>query len=390
MKRLFLFVLIVLLALLPVTLFAQTEREPAYTILLTPITAASTLEEDSDPIYQSLISELSWQGQLNSLFRLVETRGRLESPPSMTNFPTADQELNPRYVVTAALSIDGPDRVLALNLYNTENFELIGNQELGYQVLDEALGMMAFFCWSLSSTLPPDDRPTEPEVIYVNPEDDITWKNKWLYLGLQGGVSFRLYTSEPSSDIGITTAATTFNAAIRLEFQFAHFIAKNNYFSFSLESGVDISQENLNWRDYKPTGDKIEPLDISDASNSGLSLAFPGLLKFNFKPGNFSSSLFGGVYYILPLDNSVYTSPLGIISGLSAGVRLGPGVFHVDFHYSLDLGSKEFDYDATKNDTNPLDVHIDYKRQMFTLVVGYKFGFINRPDKRKAQSAQAE
>jgi hypothetical protein len=176
-----------------------------------------------------------------------------------------------------------------------------------------------------------------------------------------------------------------------LEFQFAHFIVNNNYFSFSLESGTDISQENLKWRDYKPTGDKIEPLDISDADNSGLSLSFPGILKFNYKPGIFASSLFGGIYYILPLDSSVYTPPLGIIAGVSAGVKLGPGVLHVDFHYSLDLGSKEFDYDATKND-NPvsLQVHIDYKRQIFTLAVGYKFGFIDRPDRRGAQRIQAE
>jgi hypothetical protein len=347
------------------------------------MTAESALQDDIDSIYPSLLSELSWQGQLNSLFRLVETRGQLGSPPSMSDFPVADQELNPRYVVTSNLYMDGPDRVLTLNLYNTESFELIGNQELAYQAVDEALGMMAFFSWSLSSTLPPDERVIEPEIVYVNPEDDIAWKNKWLYVGLQAGGSFRWYTYTGASEIKVDNVLITFDAGLRLEFQFMHFIVNNNYFSFSLESGADISQEQLKWSDYKETGDQVEPLNISEANGNGFSLLFPAVLKFNYKPGNFATSLFGGAYYILPFDDSEYLPPIGIIGGFSAGVRLGPGMLYMDFHYGHDLGSKGFHYKIKENgQERPDPTYIEYSRQMFTLVVGYKFGFFDRPDRR--------
>jgi hypothetical protein len=382
MKRLFLVILILALVFLPAVLFAQTEREPAYTIIITPITFEPALAGDSVPIYQSLVNELSWQGQVNGLYRLVETAGNIGTPPSLSNLPSRDQELNPRYVVTANLFIDGPDRVLTMNLYNTETFDLTGSQEMGYQNLDEVQGMMAFFCWSLSSTLPPDDRPVDPEIIYVSPEEDISWKNKWLYLGLQGGLSFRLYKSEGASSIYIFTVGTTFDAGLRLEFQFAHFMVKNSYFSFSFETGADIAQEKLEWRDYKPTDDEIEPLDIRGEGSTGLSFSFPGLLRFNYKPGIFATSFYGGPYFILPLDDSVYSPPLGILAGLSAGVKLGPGSLYVDFRYGFDLGTKEFRYDTEVN-SQPVTRDVIYRRQMFTLVAGYKFGFLNRPDWRK-------
>jgi hypothetical protein len=375
---------------LPVIIFAQTEREPAYNIIITPITYDDpSLEEDSVVIYPSIISELGWQGQVNSLYKLIETTGHLGTPPSLSDLPQAAQDANPRYVVTPNLYIDGPDRVVALSLYETATFTQIGNQELAYRTADEALGMMAFFCWSLSSTLPADDRVIDPEIIYVSPEEDITWKNKWLYVGLQGGISFRLYKSDAASDANIFTAGTTFDAGLRLEFQFVHFMVKNNYFSFSLESGTDISQEKLDWRDYKPQPDKVIPLDISGEGSTGLSLTFPGLLKFNYKPGNFATSVYGGAYYILPLDDSKYTLPVGIAAGFGAGVKLGPGALYMDFHYGYDLGSKEFHYVANA-DTTPLSRDIIYRRQMFSLVVGYKFGFFDRPDRRKVQNEQAE
>jgi hypothetical protein len=372
-------------------LFAQTEREPAYNIIVTPTTFEPAFEEESPAIYQSMISELGWQGQVNSLYRLVETTGQLGTPPSLSNLPQEAQAANPRYVVTSNLYIDGPDRVFALNLYNTTTFETVGSQELGYKTLDEVLAMMAYFCWSLSSNLPPDDRPIDPEIIYVSPEEDIAWKNKWLYLGLQGGISFRLYKSEAGSDTSIFTVGTTFDAGLRLELQFAHFIVKNNYFSFSFESGMDISQEKLDWRDYTPTSDQVLPLTISGEGSTGLSLTFPGLLKFNYKPGIFATSLYGGAYFILPLDESKYSPPIGIAAGFNAGVKLGPGALYIDFHYGYDLAAKELHYDAEiAGGTVPLTRDVIYRRQMFTLVAGYKFGFFDRPDRRKARNDEQQ
>jgi hypothetical protein len=391
MKRFFLIMFITALVFLPVMAFAQTGREPAYNIVITPITYEPALEEDSSSLYQSMISELSWQGQLNSLYRLIETSGHLGTPPSLSNLPQTAQDANPRYVVVPRVFVDGPERVVGLALYDTATFSEIGNQELGYRTIDEALGMMPFFCWSLSSTLPADDRPVDPEIIYVSPEEDITWKNKWLYVGLQGGISFRLYKSEPGSFSNIFTAGTTFDAGLRLEAQFVHFMVKRNYFSFSLESGVDISQEKLDWQDYAVTENQVTPLDVSGEGSTGLSLSFPALVKFNYKPGNFATALYGGIYYILPLDESKYNPPLGIAAGFSAGVKLGPGALYVDFHYGYDLGPKEFRYDTEINGgLQQVTRAVIYRRQIFSLVAGYKFGFFDRPDRRKARNEPAE
>jgi hypothetical protein len=400
MKRIFLISLTTALVFLPAVLFAQTVREPAYNIVITPITFEPDLEEDSTSIYESIVNEFGWQGQLNSLYRLIETKGGVGEPPALANLLPDAQAANPRYVLTVNLYTDGPDRVLTMNLYNTPNFDLIGNQEMAYKTLDECLGMTAFFCWSLSSNLPADDRPLEMgekevivrEVVYVTPEEDISWKNKWLYLGLQGGLSFRIYKSTDKSEVAIFTTGTTFNAGLRLEGQFIHFMVKNNYFSFSAETGADISQEKLNWRDYRPTGDQIIPLDVSGEGSSGLNLAFPVLIKFNYKPGIFSTSIYGGAYAILPLDGSRYSSsPLGITGGINAGVKFGPGLLYMDFQYGIDLGFKEFHYEVKTTIPNEIffEQDIFYKRQMFNLVVGYKFGFFNRPDRRKVSAEEA-
>jgi hypothetical protein len=383
MKRFFLIAFTLSLIMLPIGLFAQTGRDPAYTILITPMTAEPALEGDITTLYQSILTELGWQGQVNSLYALVETQSQLGTPPSMSDFSVAEQQLNPRYVISPVLYQDGPERVITFNLYSTDTFELTGNQELAYTTIDDALGLMAFFCWSLSSTLPPDERVIEPEIVYVSPEDDITWKNKWLYVGLQAGGSFRWYQSTSSSDITVNNVLTTFDAGLRLEFQFVHFMVNNNFFSFSLESGTDISQEQLKWNSYKPTGDQVVPLDVSEADSTGFSLLFPALLRFNYKPGNFSTSLFGGAYYILPFDDSTYEPPFGIMGGFSAGTRLGPGLLYMDFHYGYDLGSKGFNYPVIYSGTTTVDCYIQYNRQMFTLVAGYKFGFLDRPDWRK-------
>jgi hypothetical protein len=394
MKRIFLMSLTTALVFLPAVLFAQTTREPAYNIVITPITFEPDLEEDSTQIYESIINEFGWQGQLNNLYRLIETQGGVGEPPAFANLPPDAQAADPRYVLTVNLFTDGPDRVVTMNLYDTPDFNLIGNQELAYRTVDEGLGMMAFFCWSLSSNLPADDRPVETgerEVIYVTPEEDISWKNKWLYVGLQAGLSFRVYKSTNDSYASIFTTGTTFDAGLRLEGQFFHFMVKDNYFSFSGETGIDISQEKLNWRDYTPTENLITPLDVSGEGSSGLNLGFPVLLKFNYKPGIFSTSLYGGAYVILPLDGSSYSPPLGITAGINAGVKLGPGLLYVDFQYGTDIGSKQFHYEATVQvDGRELFFERDviYKRQMFNLVVGYKFGFLDRPDRRRAQAEE--
>ncbi|MDR2070758.1 MAG: hypothetical protein LBP81_05005, partial [Treponema sp.] len=169
MKRFFLIVFTIILIFLPAMLFAQTAREPAYNIIITPITYEPELAADSSPIYQSIVNEFGWQGQLNSLYRLIETNGSIGNPPSLSNLPQDAQAANPRYVLTSRIFTDGPERVVGVELYSIPNFDLVGTQELAYTTQDEVLGLLAFFCWSLSSTLPPDDRPIEPEIVYVSP-----------------------------------------------------------------------------------------------------------------------------------------------------------------------------------------------------------------------------
>jgi hypothetical protein len=206
-------------------------------------------------------------------------------------------------------------------------------------------------------------------IVYGEAPEDDAWKNKWIYLRPQAGGSVRHYKTEK---IDAWTMGFTFDAGLRAAVQFFTFMPGTAVMSFSLQTGADLTQDKASFRGYGLVGDKINAISVDD---TGLSLSIPAVLKFNFKPGRFTSGIYTGGYFLLPLDSATYTSPFGITAGLDFGVKTGIGALIFDLHWGMDLGMKEID-----------DPGENYARNMFSLVVGYEFGFINhKPLKKRTE-----
>jgi hypothetical protein len=364
--------------------FAQSDSDPAYVILISPIEADPALEELVGQISDSLMAELGFQGQLHHQFALIRTRYGLGRPPSEANLSAEDAARNSRFVIVPSLFTDANDTVLSLDVFEWGQTEQIFTQEMVFQDISDVLGNMGFFCWSLSSNLPPDERIVESsdEIIYIQRAEDIAWKNKWLYFGPLLGGSGRLYQSE---DNGPNTMGISYDFGLRLEFQFVTFIPQTGFFSFSLLTGAGFTFDQTDYQknitNIDPITGLIDPVDpfVPTTKNDSLqSLHLPLALKFNFKPGKLTMSLYGGGYFILPLTETEYSPlPLGIMGGLNFGGKAGPGILYLDAFYGLDLGKKIIE-----------SPDISYTRSMFTFSVGYAFGLLDRKPKGPKSTAE--
>jgi hypothetical protein len=379
-KRLFLAALAVYLFLCSTSLFAQMGLEPSYHILVSSIEADSALQDEASQLYESMFSELSWQGQLHSLYALIRTSG-----PSGA-MSLQDLALSPPYIINSSLQMEGADKVFTMTISELSNNMVIGQQELAYRQVDEALGYMAFFCWSLSSTFPGADRDTSMDPIYIQvpgePPDERIWKDKWLYIGPQGAFAARLYQGEAANNQFLTEAPLsvtgTFEAGVRAEVQFLAFPTQGVFFSFSLETGADFTMDLVSYKDYTWAGDIVNPFEGVDQEARDWSFTFPALLKFNIKPRNVATSFYGGGYFILPMKETLkYENPWGVMGGFSLGINAGPGLVFLDFHYAHDLGFRTFH-------TPTQGIDVQYTRDAFAFSVGYRFGLIDRNDKSAA------
>jgi hypothetical protein len=387
-RRLLPFTLVVFgIFLVSAPIFAQEDADPAYVILITPIEADPALTQLVSPINDSMTAELGFQGQLHAQFALIKTSSGLGRPPSQANLTAADAERNSRFVIVPSLFSDGPDTILSLDVFEWGQREQIFTQEMVFQDISDVLSNMGFFCWSLSSNLPPAELDLEgDDVIYVQRAEDIAWKNKWLYLSPLLGGSVRLYQS---TDNGPNTVGISYDFGLRAELQFVTFIPQTGFFSFSLLTGASFTFDQTDYTEYTLKGDPSSPILIDQVnpfekigiSNDALhSFYFPLALKFNYKPGKLSMSLYGGMYYVVPVG-AEYTLPLGIIGGFNFGGRVGPGVLYLDTFIGTELGRKIIG----TSDTGAGNA--SYTRSMFTLAVGYGFGIIDRKPKERKPAA---
>jgi hypothetical protein len=298
----------------------------------------------------------------------VEAQGEIASPPARENLDASELEMNPKYVILPVLIRDEDVMVLTLYVYDLDNpsENSIFYQEMACRNSTEAQENMAYFCWSFTSNLPPDERSSEPTVVYGEAPEDDAWKNKWIYLSPRAGGSVRYYKTE---EIDAWTMGVTFDVGVRAALQFFTFVPRTALLSFSLQVGADLTQDKALFRDYGLVGTTINAITVDD---TGLSLTVPAVLKFNFKPGRFTAGFYGGGYFLLPLDSATYTSPFGITAGFDFGVKMGPGTLIFDLHLGMDLGMKEIESPGE-----------NYARNMFSLTVGYEFGFINHKPRKK-------
>jgi hypothetical protein len=239
-----------------------------------------------------------------------------------------------------------------------------------YDDPQEVQSFMPYSVWQIASVLPVNtysEGSTAGNTAGDGGQDeDTSWKTSWFYLGLQAGVSARLYATGGNSQ----SISTVFTPAFRAEFQAATFISSSSYVTFSLQTVISISQDRALFQKYqKADGDEFSII-TSPVEYSSYSLTLPLVFKISFKPGRFMLGPYAGAYFILPLgDSAPYSSlPLGLSLGLELGVHAGPGIAFLDFGYSADMGDSVFKGEG----------EVPCGRNSVTISIGYSFGILQR------------
>ncbi|MDR0709055.1 MAG: porin family protein [Spirochaetaceae bacterium] len=250
-------------------------------------------------------------------------------------------------------------------LWNMTNSTMIYTDDLVYQNIDEGLeSLPGLVAWLFSHIVEVTVESEAP------PEE--AWKDKRISVGLRSGVSQRWYTAPDEVSPG----------AHGLVYEGGVFISVLLNSLLSVQGEVNFTFDNLVFRgitDIIP-GEGYEPVLVNKKYTS-YSLMFPLILKAHFRPGNLRLAPFAGVYAFLPLGKVSYevnpsgegdsfsrgnSVPLGYTLGLEIATPCGPGILLADIRYGGDFDTLTID-DGT--DTA-------YKRRMFSVSVGYAFGFI--------------
>jgi hypothetical protein len=192
------------------------------------------------------------------------------------------------------------------------------------------------------------------------------WTDPLFMLGLRMGLSQRWYT-EPGE---VSSGAS----ALNLEGGVSGAVRLGEYFSFQLEmllTGDTLVYRGLDWDSSRNT------YTMENRKYTNLSLIIPFLLKANFRTDPVRLSPLAGLYAMAPLGQTryrysagegaspswYYSVPLGFTVGLEGAVRSGPGRVFGGLRYAADIGT------AKINDGQ------EYRRTMFSLYLGYEFGF---------------
>jgi TolB-like protein len=215
--------------------------------------------------------------------------------------------------------------------------------------------------------------PAEPEyvapapVVAEPPREILSWANKWLYFGIRGSYSLRMYELSDSVEGIGDDAPPSFEVGAQLSLQLTRVLAlqvealyTHDYFQYDYDYGTLIDH---------------------GGSFAADSLMLPALIKLAWRSPHILFALFGGAYMTIPMGSMEYNSigfgdyyefsvPVGITGGLNFGVKLGPGALFLDARYSRDMGNT-----SISDDYGTLAV---YSRSMVSFSLGYEFGLINR------------
>jgi hypothetical protein len=282
--------------------------------------------------------------------------------------PIRELALGARYALTGGVypgSFDG-EYYLQLWLWDMSGSTMIYTDDLVYQDIAEALETLPGLVeWLFSHII---EITKESESV---PEE--VWEDKLITVGFRSGVSQRWYT-EPAE-----TAA----GAYALNFEGGLFVSVLLNSLLSLQAEVNFTMDDLVYRGITNIGQGGAYIPVTaNEKYSSYSLMFPLLFKVNFKPGQFRLAPFAGIYAFLPLGETSYRMnpggetdsfswsadlPLGFTVGFDTAIKFGPGMILADVRYANDFGT------ITIHD----DVDTSYKRTMFSVTLGYAFGFID-------------
>jgi hypothetical protein len=342
--------------------FAQSRK--GYTLLVIPVFTGTGLSDEGNQLFAAMVDELEWLTKSHTFIRFATSRGMNgKPPPTRGKLNPLDLVLVPEYVITGVLnqSSDG-SRVFEMSLWRLEDSTLMAVQELSYTDITEGVGFIPFFIWSLYSTL--------PDVVDFD-EEVKSWKNKWLYMGLQAGFSPRFYVmpgeySKTGSSYNIPRF--TFDTGLRMEIQLFPSLEQGKTFSFGLQSGLDFTMDSAEFSYYDRTAGDSGPFQ---GKLSTMSISVPLLAKFNIKPGQFVLGPYGGVYFIQPLSRYKLTVPLGYTGGFNIGYKIGAAsALFFDFRFSGDIGK-----------TVIPENNVSYNRYQLIFSMGFEWGFLTKKPK---------
>ncbi|MDR1949620.1 MAG: outer membrane beta-barrel protein [Spirochaetaceae bacterium] len=326
---------------------------------------------------------------------------------------------NSRFVLTGEFYIDMDEQMqhFQLWLWRSQDGSLVYTDELVAEDLDEAMSYMPALVSWVFSRIPQEQRvtvlerqqgvdvkvqlentdgsgsgngsesgndPSEQKPKYEILNDPL---NRWLYLGVRMGGSFRFYglpkvVSDYSSNY---TQGFTYEAAFQVGFRFLPFL--------SVQGELIFTQDNAPFRGPKflVSEDEIRYIYFTDNYISS-SLMLPILVKFHVNKDPFMISPFGGIYFAIPLGELEFqssedgstsqkyeyalSSAMGIAVGVNGGLRLGPGILFLDLRYAFDMGRTMIAMGDGR----------EYTRSMLSFALGYELALINK--KRRVNNSQ--
>jgi hypothetical protein len=339
--------------------------------------------DEAAQCYDMALIELQFQGTVYGIYGTY-TVDNLTTPPSWSQIPAG---VDPRYILTYDIQKfpggEPGERIFEITAWalddNKTPFQFVSVSTV-YTERREVLDAIPHLVWQITSVFPANTRD-----IPMPEDEDYRWKHKWLYLGLLTGGSARFFQLKEGGEFRKEPAiGWSFDVGLRLEFQAFSYYWPKNYFSVSVLTGATFDNDSVNYVDVVPPPDSGTFTNRVNIPLEAKSISIPLGIKINLKPKNISLGLYGQAYYILPLDyilpmegnkrNNENLFSLGWRAGFEGGVHLGPGVLFLDVSFSSDLTSSFFDYNGGDQ---------EYKRSWVTLSVGYTFGLITKPIKKR-------
>ncbi|MDR1108579.1 MAG: outer membrane beta-barrel protein [Spirochaetaceae bacterium] len=236
---------------------------------------------------------------------------------------------------------------------------------------------------------------------FVRPVSEL-WKYKWLYFGLRGGgginMKYRGSSTEPIFDFGSMESSFGLNGAFSINGQITEWLGIQTEFMYTHDK-IKI---------HTADGSVVETAEgglISSGGGDGEftfhSFMIPILAKLTFRPGKFSLSALGGVYFGIPLGELSFNGTLqagdwagtfkpqntniGLMFGGNIGYHLGPGVLFIDLRYALDVNRMKFEPVAGSwgmwNDYTTgwrFMPDLEFSRNKILFSIGYEIGVLNK------------
>jgi hypothetical protein len=203
------------------------------------------------------------------------------------------------------------------------------------------------------------------------------WKNQRFYAGVRPGFSVHFYDiSNGDYSSGNVNNGISFDLSAQFSIQI------HQLFSLQLEVIATADAAAISYvRDMADeTGNFLYRYETIYGFNYQ-SLIIPVIAKFTLRPDIFSLGILGGAYFSLPLgpvncsdsflgqkDNRTTTPNPGWLVGVSAGIKLGPGVLFLDMRFMSDFITTKVQGTRTTEIFN---------RGIAAFGIGYEIGFVN-------------